>query len=61
MRFNHILLKISYVFMALLFCIGCSDDNEVDNREQDYGFVRFKLVKKETVPMNSIICAKRIR
>lgn len=48
MRFNHIILKLTYVFMAMLFCVGCSDDNGIDNREHDYGFVRFKLVKKQS-------------
>ncbi len=34
-----------FALCAALLGVGCSDDEGVDNREQDYGYVQFKLYK----------------
>ena len=43
-------MKLLYRFtvclaLALLGLTGCSDDQPVDNREPDYGYVQFRLFK----------------
>lgn len=40
------LLKFSVTALLALgmaFLGGCSDDDGIDNRDQDYGYVQFKL------------------
>lgn len=32
--------------LAMAFLGGCSDDDGIDNRDQDYGYVQFKLHKE---------------
>ena len=36
---------MAWALMAALAVVGCSDDEQVDNRELDYGYVQFKLYK----------------
>lgn len=43
------LLKFSVTALLALgmaFLGGCSDDDGIDNRDQDYGYVQFKLHKE---------------
>ena len=44
MNFKRFLRFVNLSFVALL-CIACSKDDAVDNRDNDYGFVQFKLYK----------------
>lgn len=48
MRIDHIVFKLSLMLVALFFCVGCSDDNDIDNRDMDYGYLQVKLMKKGT-------------
>lgn len=32
--------------LGMAFLGGCSDDDGIDNRDQDYGYVQFKLHKE---------------
>ncbi len=48
MKFNNIVFKLGFALLALLAAVGCSDDHDIDSREQGYGYVQFKLLKKGT-------------
>lgn len=39
--------------LAVLFSGACTNDDGIDNREQDYGYVQFKLYKEGAVQMPS--------
>lgn len=39
------LIGIAVVACMALFAVGCSEDDTVDNREQEYGYIQFKLYK----------------
>ena len=52
---------------AALCSAACSDDDGIDNRERDYGYIQFKIYKEASYPelpprspgplsMNSITC-----
>jgi len=43
--FRHTVIAVC-AFLACAALGGCSDDEGVDNREHDYGYVQFKLYKK---------------
>lgn len=55
--------------MALL-AVGCSDDDTVDNRETDYGYIQFKLYKESAAdaptralqaPLESLVEARKVK
>lgn len=49
MKLNHTILKLGFALLALCFgLVSCSDDKGIDNREQEYGYVQFKLMKQNT-------------
>ncbi len=48
MKFNNIVFKLGFSLLALWLAVGCSDDHGIDSREQGYGYVQFKLLKKGT-------------
>ena len=44
-RFSNIVC-VALLGVAMLFSVGCSKDEGVDNREQNYGYAQFKLYKR---------------
>lgn len=41
------------IFAALSFVVGCSDDEAVDHRDTNYGYVQFKLFKEASYQADS--------
>lgn len=48
--FKNIAIFAFVACFASLFAVACSDDDGIDNRELDYGYVQFKLYKEGLVP-----------
>ncbi len=58
------------VILASLFVVGCSEHDEVDNRDHDYGYVQFKLYNEASAeqlsrgvqtPLTQLSEAKKIK
>lgn len=58
------------VILASLFVVGCSEHDEVDNRDHDYGYVQFKLYNEASseqlsrgvqTPLTQLSEAKKIK
>lgn len=56
--------------MSVLLAVGCSDDEQIDNREEDYGYVQFKLYKEASyapasramqLPLEYLADAEKVR
>lgn len=45
MKLYRIFTYTAWSLLAAVGLMGCSDDEQVDNREHDYGYVQFKLYK----------------
>ena len=61
-----------FLFVALtigaLMAVGCSEDDGVDNRDHDYGYVQFKLYKASDdasraiqAPLEALTDAKKVK
>ena len=50
--FRHNVMIVVMAAVAALFAAGCADDDGVDNRELDYGYVQFKLYKEASAPVS---------
>ena len=50
--FRHNVMIVVMAAVAALFAGGCADDDGVDNRELDYGYVQFKLYKEASAPVS---------
>ncbi|MDE6570335.1 MAG: DUF4458 domain-containing protein, partial [Alistipes sp.] len=46
MKLSRFFLIVALVGMTATLFAGCSDDEGVDNRDTDYGYVQFKLYKE---------------
>ena len=40
------ILAYATCVLSMALTVGCSDDEQIDNREHDYGYVQFKLYKE---------------
>ena len=45
MKFYRFSVYVMLAIVSALFAVGCSESEQVDNRELDYGYVQFKLYK----------------
>ena len=67
MKLYKFFLFVALTLGGLLF-VGCSEDDGVDNREHDYGYVQFKLYKEDAAasraiqaPLETLTDAKKIK
>lgn len=72
---NKTMKQFKYMFaiaviLASLFVVGCSEHDEVDNRDHDYGYVQFKLYNEASAeqlsrgvqtPLTQLSEAKKIK
>ncbi len=72
---NNTMKKFKYMYaiaviLASLFVVGCSEHDEVDNRDHDYGYVQFKLYNEASseqlsrgvqTPLTQLSEAKKIK
>lgn len=55
---NNAMKQFKYIYamaviLASLFAVGCSEDDGVDNRDHDYGYVQFKLYNEASAELLS--------
>ena len=46
MKLYRNIVCVVLAVIASAFVVGCSEDEGIDNREQNYGYAQFKLYKK---------------
>jgi len=46
MKLSRFSVIATFALLAAAFIGGCSDDDEIDNRDRDYGYIQFKLYKE---------------
>lgn len=50
--FRHNVMTVVVAAAVALFAAGCTNDDGIDNRELDYGYVQFKLYKEASAPVS---------
>ncbi len=74
-KMNNTMKQFKYMYaiaviLASLFVVGCSEHDEVDNRDHDYGYVQFKLYNEASseqlsrgvqTPLTQLSEAKKIK
>lgn len=72
---NNAMKQFKYIYavaviLASLFAVGCSEDDGVDNRDHDYGYVQFKLYNEASsellsrgvqTPLEQLSEAKKVK
>lgn len=70
MKLYRFSVYVMLTLMSALLAVGCSDDEQIDNRELDYGYVQFKLYKEASytpasravqLPLEYLADAEKVR
>ncbi|MBP3289813.1 MAG: DUF4458 domain-containing protein [Alistipes sp.] len=59
MKLYRNIICVVLATLVSAFVVGCSDDEGVDNREQNYGYAQFKLYKKASYTPDADVEASR--